>query len=136
MFERECVPLSQKPKKDKIMDISKQTRTTQTTEGKRITFTCNDGWYLVPQVTAEEKRELFSLSCKGDSYCIAYTTISHDKGINGLTLEHFDNGLVGWQNYDFFKTEEEAKREFELKSRLSSKVGVVGYCDVFLISKD
>ena len=120
------------------MNIANQKRTTKSNEGKNITFTCSSGRYLVPPFTKEEKEELFE-GFEHCSFVVLYTYIHHDKGWtcndNDLYIQHYDNGLVGYQGGNFYKTEKEAKASYEICKKYTPKVGTIAYCDVFLVNK-
>lgn len=65
---------------------------------------------------------------------VLYTKITHDKGYDS-NLFPYDNGLVGWQCENGFKSIEEAKKDFEDRKKLSPKYGVEGYADVFMVTR-
>ena len=112
-------------------------RTTKTTEGEKVTFQIHDDYYL----GEGDKSQLFK-GYEQFKYLVLYTTIKHDTGLKDVerwgtpTVEHYDNGWIGYQNGMFFTTLEEARKDFEGRKRLTSKVGVVGYADVMLVTND
>lgn len=112
-------------------------RTTICNDGKQRTFSYEGAYYTLENINKEEIFDGFE-DCNA---CVLYTTIKHDKGwreavIYGTPrIEDYDNGLVGYQNYNFFKDIEEAKKDFENRKKLSTKVGTIGYCDILLIIK-
>ena len=101
-------------------------RTATTTEGKQVSFKY-DGTYYLP--TSDFKGITTS------PFLVAYTTVKGDRGtrIVGNYIEEYDNGLVGYQNFQGFDTLDEAYKDFELKKKLTPKLGVYAYCDVFII---
>lgn len=106
------------------------TRTTNSTEGKRVSFSYTGKYYL-PDT---DKKEFFK-GIINEPYIVAYTTIRYDKGtyINSTRLTEYDNGFVGHQSFQGFNTLEDAREDYELRKRLTRKYGVHAYCDVFLI---
>ena len=113
-------------------------RKTITTECKEIKFQYDGDYY----VNGLDKSIAFQGYYKDFKYCVCYTKIVHDKGLrSGMSfgspcIEHYDNGLVGYQNFNFFNDETDAKEDFKLRKKLTTKVGVIGYADVFLIKND
>lgn len=122
------------------MNIQNEHRSTTSTEGKKIAFTCNKGVYFVPPFTDEDKDFILKAFDETHPFAIVYTQVIGDWGMT--FPEHlwysvpFDNGPVGWQNINLYDTEEEARKELVLIQKLTPKVGTIGYCDVFLVSKD
>ena len=110
---------------------------TTTTQGKKISFKVDGDYY-----TNENKNELFDDDfVKDHKYCVAYTTIKHDKGWKEEnrwgtpSIVEYDNGIVGYQNFDFLEHKEEAETLYNQRKKLSPKVGTIGYADVFLFEK-
>jgi hypothetical protein len=107
-------------------------RTAISTQGKKVTFKV-DGSYLT-----KDDGTVFEGFFSGHKYCVAYTTVKHDRGMKEThlwgspTIEHYDNGNVGYQNFNYFNDKEEAVRDYNGRSVLSPKLGVVAYADVFL----
>lgn len=124
------------------MNIQNQQRTTKGTEGKNITFTCNKGWYFIPPFTDEDKDFILKAFDKEHPFAIVYTEVMEDRGFvettsfGTPTIERYNNGPVGWQNIRLYDTEEEARKELAFIQKLTPKVCTIGYCDVFLVSKD
>ena len=115
-----------------------KTINTTTTQGKKISFKVDGVYY-----TKENKDELFDGEFnQGCNYCVAYTTIKHDRGWKGVniwgtpSIVNYDNGIVGYQNFDFFEDKETAEDLYNQCKKLSPKVGVIGYADVFLFVKE
>lgn len=106
-----------------------ETRTTTTTEGKRVSFKY-DGTYYLPTSDFSDFKDITT-----SPFLVAYTTVKGDRGtrIVGNYIEEYDNGLVGYQNFQCFDTLDEANKDFELKKKLTPKLGVYAYCDVFII---
>lgn len=117
-----------------------ETINTTTTQGKKISFKVDGDYY-----TNANKNELF----EGDfvdfvhdfNYCVAYTTIKHDKGWKEEnrwgtpSIVEYDNGIVGYQNFNFFRYKETAEIYYNRLKQLSPKVGTIGYADVFLFER-
>ncbi len=115
-----------------------QTINTTTTQGNKISFKV-DGIYY----TKENKDELFDGEFNQDcKYCVTYTTIKHDKGwkeenkFGTPSIVQYDNGLVGYQNFNFLDYKETAEALYNHLKKLSPKVGTIGYADVFLFKKE
>lgn len=115
-----------------------QTINTTTTQGKKISFKVDGVYY-----TKENKDELFDEEfVKDTKYCVAYTTIKHDRGWKEEnmwgtpSIVNYDNGIVGYQNFNFFSYKETAEMYYNRLKQLSPKVGVIGYADVFLFEKE
>lgn len=112
-------------------------RTTICNDGKKRTFSFVGDYYTPENVNEKELFANFE-DCKA---CIAYTTIKDDMGWREVnvygtpTIEKYNNGPKGYQNYCFFRDIEEATRDFEARKKLSPKVGTIAYCDVFLFIK-
>lgn len=120
------------------MDSSMETINTTTTQGKKISFKADGVYY-----TKENKDELFDGEFnQGCKYCVAYTTIKHDRGWKDVviwgshTIVNYDNGIVGYQNFVFLEHKEEAETLYNQRKKLSPKVGTIGYADVFLFEKE
>lgn len=114
-----------------------ETINTTTTQGEKISFKVDGVYY-----TNENKDELFDGEFnRGCKYCVAYTTIKHDKGwkeenVWGTpSIVQYDNGIVGYQDFNFFYYKETAEIYYNNRKKLSPKVGVIGYADVFLFEK-
>lgn len=109
------------------------TRTTTTTDGKRTSFSY-DGEYYLPD--SKNLQEVFNGFDKC-SACVAYTTINgeyeEEMHYGYPSVDRKYKGLVGYQNFNFFKTIEEAKEDYANRKRLSTKVGIDGYADVFMV---
>ncbi len=115
-----------------------ETINTTTTQGKKISFKADGVYY-----TKENKDELFDGEFnQGCKYCVAYTTIKHDKGwrtenkFGTPSIVNYDNGIVGYQNFNFFEDKEAAEALYNDFKKLSPKVGTIGYADVFLFEKE
>ena len=113
-------------------------RTTKTTDGKNITFSYDGKYYLYNLINSNGIQEVFK-GWEKFSACVIYTRVIHDV-IDVIEMNYGvpmnvceDNGLVGYQNFNFFKTIDEAKEDFKLRCKLSPKVGVIGYADVFMV---
>lgn len=114
-----------------------ETINTTTTQGKKISFKVDGDYY-----TNENKDELFDEEFVKDyKYCVAYTTIKHDRGWKEEnmwgtpSIVNYDNGIVGYQNFNFLEYKETAEVLYNHLKKLSPKVGVIGYADVFLFEK-
>lgn len=114
-----------------------RTINTTTTQGRKISFKVDGVYY-----TKENKDGLFDEGfAKDNKYCVAYTTIKHDKGWKEEnmwgtpSIVNYDNGKVGYQNFNFFEHKETAEACYNDLKKLSPKVGVIGYADVFLFEK-
>lgn len=60
--------------------------------------------------------------------------VQHDKGYDS-NLFPYDNGLVGWQCMNGFKSIEEAKKDLADRKKLTPKYGVEAYADVFMVTR-
>lgn len=124
------------------MNIQNEHRSTTSTEGKNIAFTCNKGWYFVPPFTDEDKDFILKAFDETHPFAIVYTEVMEDRGFVETTsfgtpiIERYNNGPVGWQNIKLYDTEEEARKELAFLQKLTPKVGTIGYCDVFLVSNN
>ena len=106
-------------------------RTSICNDGKKRTFSCEEPYYTIDNV---DKEDVFSGFPKAKA-CVSYTEVKYDTGIDGETFAHYNNGLVGYQNFNFFNTLEEAEKDCKKRKKLTPKIGTEGYCDVFLIVK-
>ena len=112
-----------------------KTITTTTTTGKKITFKVN-GEYYRPENFSSHISDIFE-EFKNMRYCVLYTKIVHDRGYREISsfgspsLENYDNGLVGYQNGQFFKDEAEAKDDYAKRQKLTGYD--CDYADVFLV---
>ena len=124
------------------MNIQEQQRTTTSTEGKNISFTCNKGRYFVPPFTDEDKDFILKAFDETHPFAIVYTEVMEDRGFvettsfGTPTIERYNNGPVGWQNIRLYDTEEEAIKELAFLQKLTPKVCTIGYCDIFLVRKE
>lgn len=114
------------------------TRHTTTTEGRHICFKV-DNRYYTPTCS---KSLVFDGSFKGHKFCVCYTKVCNDSGYREETyfgtprLKHYDNGLVGYQNMNFFNDKKEAEEDFKARNKLTPKLGVCAYADVFLVENN
>ena len=112
-------------------------RTTTSTEGKQLTFHYTGEYYL-PDT---DKKHFFKERgwFETHPFIVSTTTVHYDCGEIYSTRfgipcrERYNNGLVGYQNFHGFKTLAEAQEEYKLRKRLTTKIGIYAYCDVFLI---
>ena len=113
-------------------------RTTKTTKGRKITFTIDED-YVTIENSEKKKDSIFNGVFSNMLYCVAYTKVKHDIGskIRSLygspSIMDFDNGLVGYQCFDFYNNENEAKDRFNSCSKLDDKYDGTKYCDIMLI---
>ncbi len=119
------------------MDISNTKRVEKTTDKKQVEFLC-DGRYFVFPFTAEELGEIFE-GFPDSPYCVLYTEIKADKGVSypeeSFYGVPFDNGNIGYQGCNFYSSYEDAKQAFYNICNYTPMVGVIGYCDVYLIKR-
>lgn len=94
-------------------------RKSTTTQGKPITFNVDEHYCLENDNPEKIYNEVFAAMFPTMPFALGYTKVMHDKGYNGITLERYDNGLVGFQNFCFYGNEEEVLLEFSSKSKLS-----------------
>ena len=103
-------------------------------KGKKFSFK-TDGEYFKPN---SSKEGIFDGEWSQFAAAVFYTKLVHDYGYReGMSygtpcLIEYDNGIVGYQCGQYYKTLEEAKEHFEGYSRLSPKVGVIAYVDAWL----
>lgn len=101
---------------------------------KKYTFNTS-GEYYKPLSSTEK---IFVGEWSKFAAAIFYTKLVHDIGYrDGMRwgtpcLIPYDNGIVGYQCGQYYKTIEEAKKDFEGYSQLSPKVGCIAYVDVWL----
>jgi hypothetical protein len=113
-------------------------RQATTTEGRRISFDV-DNHYYTPLC---DKSLVFDGFFKDHKFCVCYTKICNDSGyreetrFGTPTLVHYDNGLVAYQNMNFFNDKKEAEEDFKNRKKLTPKLGVYAYADVFLVEND
>lgn len=100
---------------------------------KKCVFTPDIEPYLTPD---DEKPVKDLILCiKGMRAAVVYTEVKRDTGTriidpSGIpNLEEYDNGLVGYQHIDYFKTSAEAEKQLWLKKRVSNKF----YVDMFMV---
>ena len=111
-------------------------RVTKSTENKKIAFSYEGDYYF----PGTDKKEFFKNKfSKNSPYIVAYTTVITDCGTKEETsfgipcLVKYDNGYIGCQSFQAFNNAEEARKDYELKKKLTAKPGIKAYCDVFLI---
>lgn len=113
-------------------------RETTTTEGRRISFDV-DNHYYTPLC---DKSLVFDGLFKDHKFCVCYTKVCYDSGYREETrfgtpqLVHYDNGLVAYQNMNFFNDKKEAEEDFNNRKKLTPKLGVYAYADVFLVENN
>ena len=108
------------------------------TDGKKYEFQ-TEGEYYPPNSDANElfKPDFTKFAC-----CVLYTKLRRDDGYkDGMrwgspSWEYYDNGVVGYQNGQFYETIEEGKQHLENYSQLSPKIGTIAYVDVWLAIND
>lgn len=104
-----------------------------TTQGKQITFNIDKHYYVIGDSDERVMNEVFWGDMKDMPYAVAYTKVMYDKGYNSITLERYDNGYVGYQNFNYHKTKDEAVKDYEFRSKLSDDFPNGKYADVFII---
>lgn len=111
-----------------------ETRIGKDYKGKSYKFK-TDGEYFSP--LCRNTSGIFE-GFESSAAAILYTKVVEDRGchiVNSFgtdVIENYDNGLVGYQCISYYKSLDEAKRDFEGYSKLSPKVGVVAYVDAWL----
>lgn len=114
-----------------------ETRQTITTEGKQISFFIDDNYYL----PGKDLSLVFNGSFSKMKYCVLCTGIYRDNGEKWVdsfgvpSLEKYDNGVFGAQNFHFYDNKEEALRSYEMRQKLTPKQfkSTFAYADVMLI---
>ena len=113
-------------------------RQTTTTEGRLISFNV-DNCYYTPLCN---KSLVFDGSFKDYKFCVCYTKLCNDIGYREETrfgipkLVRYNNGLIAYQNMNFFNDKKEAEEDFKNRKKLTPKLGVYGYADVFLVENN
>lgn len=117
-------------------------RTAKATNGKKYTFKV-DKTYYTPEKGNKEHIIGVAKGFYGNErhYAVLYTEIKEDKGWRVEThwghgcIVDYDNGLVGYQQMDFYKTYEEAQEAFENRKKVVGKLCDDGtaFADVFLV---
>ena len=121
------------------------TRHTTTTEGKEISFKVRQPYYTPPS----NDRTMFNSFYESENkkFAVSWTEIWHDKGQAPVSrfgiqvYEHYDNGYIGEQYFDFYDTKKEAEEALALKKTLTPRAPeafkmTIGYADVFLIENN
>lgn len=109
------------------------TRTGYDYKGKMHTFK-TDGEYFKPYCDTNPIFDDNSIYVAA----ILYTKVVEDKGwkieprFGTDQIVSYDNGLVGYQCINYYRSLEEAKKQFKWYGQLSPKVGVVAYVDAWL----
>ena len=101
-----------------------------TTNGKPLKFKMFEG----DVVQGVNDGDAFNGFGKDIVAVVLYTKVQHDKGYDSSLLR-YDNGLVGWQGRNGFKTIEEAKKDLADRKKLTPKYGVEAYADVFMVTR-
>ena len=101
-----------------------------TTDGKPLKFKLFDG----DVVEGANNADAFDGFGKDIVAVVLYTKVQHDKGYDS-NLFPYDNGLVGWQCMNGFKSIEEAKKDLADRKKLTPKYGVEAYADVFMVTR-
>lgn len=115
------------------------TRQTITTQGKHITFEVDNNYYVIGN---NDKSAVFNGGFKNSKFCVCYTKVCYDSGFReetrwgSPTLVGYDNGNVGYQCMNFFNDKKEAIKDYNGRLKLSPKMGIVAYCDVFLVENN
>ena len=117
-------------------------RSTITTQGKTVSFSVDLHYYL-PLPNAD-KSTIFNGHFKDSKFCVAYTKVVHDCGYHDVmrwgtpSLEHYDNGNVGYQCFNYFNNEDDALEDYNARKKLTRKdfTKTIAYADVFLIENN
>lgn len=113
-----------------------KTRNTYTTQGKHIAFKVDESYYT----PGTDKSLVFNSHFKDCKYCVAYTNVADDYHFEDRwgVPEKISDGSVGYQNFNYFNSKEEAVEDFEGRKKLTPKSGKLtfAYADVFLIEND
>jgi len=113
-------------------------RKTTTTKGECITFNVDIHYTVIGDNPKKLAEEVFNGIFKKMPYCVAYTKVFYDKGYkDGMlwgspAMIPYDNGLVGYQNFNFFIDKEEAQNDYKFRSKLDDDYPDGRYSDVFL----
>ena len=115
-----------------------RTRQSFTTQGKRISFKVDNNYYVI----GDDKKKVFEGFFKNHKYAVAYTKVKTDYGTRyenrfGVpTSVRYNNGLVGYQCFNYFNDMAEAMRDFDDRKKLTPKYMGGDYTDVFFIEND
>ena len=116
-------------------------RNSVSTQGKRVEFKVDEDYYTLEN---GDKSLVFDGSFVKAKYCVAYTKVKRDCGTRietwyGVpTWVPYDNGMIGYQCFNFFDNEEEARKDFEDRKKLTPKTftNTFAYADVYLIENN
>ena len=126
------------------MEFNK-TRTAIATNGKKYTFKVDKDNYYTPE--NGNKSLVFDIGfddIKFKKYAVCRTNISHDKGgrfenrFGCPQWVEYDNGLVGYQNFDFFDDKRQAEGLIKIYNEIEAKdfKYTIAYADIFLVEND
>lgn len=96
-----------------------------------LTFKTEGRYYTPADAPKEEIFEGF----RNAACCVVATKVVHDKGTRIISRygvpssEYYDNGLVGYQGFDFYDTLEEGRQHLKWKQQVGNKT----YVDIFLV---
>lgn len=117
-------------------------RTAIATNRKKYTFKVDKNYYT-PEKDNKEHILAVTKELHGDDYqyAVLHTEVKEDKGWRienhwGVgRIVDYDNGLVGYQQLGFYKTDKEAKEAFENQKKVVGKLCDDGtaFADVFLV---
>ena len=116
-----------------------ETRIGHDYKGKKHSFKTN-GEYFPP--LSKNTKNIFEGDKSKFAAAILYTKLVKDAGYREVNrwgspcIEWYDNGIVGYQCINYYKTIEEAKKEYEGYRQLSPKVGTIAYVDIWLAIND
>jgi len=127
-----------------IMELNK-TRTTKATDGYRYTFKVDEKQYYLPENGNKSALPISDdFRKKGLKFVVCRTNIVRDKGgrfenvFGRPRWVEYDNGLIGFQNYDFFKDRKEAENLALIYSEIKPEQFkyTIAYTDIFVVELD
>lgn len=113
-------------------------RNSVSTQGKKVVFKVDEDYYTPEN---GDKSLVFNGLFAKSKYCVAYTKVKRDCGTRMGTmygspaLIPYDNGTIGYQCFNFFDNEEDARKDFKDRKKLTPKTftNTFAYADVYLI---
>lgn len=116
-------------------------RNSVSTQGKRVKFKVDEDYYTPEN---GHKSLVFGGLFAKLKYCVAYTKVKRDCGKRFETRYgvpawvDYDNGMIGYQCFNFFDNKEDARKDFEDRKKLTPKTftNTFAYADVYLIENN
>ena len=119
-------------------------RTAIATNGKKYTFKVDKNYYTPEKGNKANVFDIGFEEFKHKKYAVAFTLVTIDKGercenyFGVPRCVAYNNGWVGYQEFDYFDTKEEAECYVETRKQIVGKTcdDISTFADIFLVENN